>query len=132
VRNDDDEALSLTQFVTVSDKEYLIFRIPEKFSSEKKALQLFYGAEYAQRPRYDISDALASGTEYSDFALGAGKQNPGFKLTLFDPPYSIWLFQNGFLASASAHCLADVCGLSQRKDASRDSLAGSGKRPLCG
>ncbi len=96
VRNDDDEALSLTQFVTVSDKEYLIFRIPEKFSSEKKALQLFYGAEYAQRPRYDISDALASGTEYSDFALGAGKQNPGFKLTLFDPPYSIWLFRTVF------------------------------------
>ena len=46
--------------------------------------------------RDSISDALASGTEYSDFALGAGKQNPGFKLTLFDPPYSIWLFRTVF------------------------------------
>ncbi|AFM12894.1 DUF2339 domain-containing protein [Turneriella parva] len=93
IRNDDDEPLTLAQFITVSDKEYLAFRIPEKFSSEKKTLQLYYGAEYAQKPRYDINDAVAGGTEYAEFSLATGKPNPAFKLTLFDPPYSIWLFR---------------------------------------
>ncbi len=96
VRNEDDEALTLTQFIAVSDKEYLVFRIPEKFAGEKKTLQLFYGAEYAQKPRYDISDALGEGNAYAEFTLGEGKANPQFKLTLFDPPYSIWFFRTVF------------------------------------
>lgn len=96
VRNDDDEALNLTQFIAVSEKEYVAFRVPEKFDSEKKPLQLYYGAEYAQRPRYDITDAISEGNSYQEFSLAEGKSNPNFKLTLFDPPYSIWFFRTVF------------------------------------
>lgn len=93
IRNDDDAALALTQFTAISDKEFLIFRIPENFQGSDKKIQLFYGGEYNQKPKYDIADSLGENTVYAEFALEGEKPNPLHKLTLFDPPYSIWLFR---------------------------------------
>ena len=93
VRNEDDAALTLTQFTAVSDKELIIFRIPENFSESDKKILLYYGGEYSQRPKYDIAESLGENTVFAEFALEAEKPNTEHKLTLFDPPYSIWFFR---------------------------------------
>lgn len=94
--NEDDAALVLTQFTAVSDKEFIIFRIPENFSESDKKILLYYGGEYAQKPKYDIAESLTESTVYAEFGLEAQKANPEHKLTLFDPPYSIWFFRTVF------------------------------------
>ncbi len=96
IRNEDDAALALTQFAAVSDKEFIIFRVPDNFADSDKKIQLYYSGEYSQKPKYDIADSLGEGTAYAEFALEAEKPNPQHKLTLFDPPYSIWLFRTVF------------------------------------
>jgi len=95
VKNDDDAALTLSQFTAMSDPEQIVFRIPEKMNADKKIL-LYYGSEYAQKPKYDIADSLNDEGGFADFSLSAEKPNSAHKLTLFDPPYSIWLFRSVF------------------------------------
>lgn len=58
IKNDDDEPIKPSQFIAVSDKEYLLFRLPEKLADSGKPLKLFYGADYAQKPKYDIAENL--------------------------------------------------------------------------
>jgi len=96
IKNDDDEPIRLTQFVAVSDKEYLFFKLPEKLVESGKPLKLFYGAEYAQKPKYDITETAAEGEKVAELTLRPQAANPDFKLTLFDPPYSVWLFRTVF------------------------------------
>lgn len=96
VKNEDDPALTLEKIAAVSEKELLIFRVPEGFSDSEKKILVFYGGEYAQKPKYDIGDSLGDNTALAEFGLGAEKANPQYKLTLFDPPYSIWMFRTIF------------------------------------
>ncbi|MFZ5630836.1 MAG: DUF2339 domain-containing protein [Spirochaetota bacterium] len=96
IRNDDDEPIKLTQFVAVSDKEYLLFRLPEKLQESAKPLKLFYGADYAQKPKYDIADNLNEEDSLAEFVLRPQAANPEFRLTLLDPPYSVWMFRTVF------------------------------------
>ena len=96
VKNEDDPALTLEKIAAVSEKELLIFRVPEGFSDSEKKILVFYGGEYAQKPKYDIGDSLGDNTALAEFGLGAEKANPQYRLTLFDPPYSIWMFRTIF------------------------------------
>jgi hypothetical protein len=59
-------------------------------------MELYYGGDYAQKPHYDIADAISDGDDYASFDLGSETPNPKYKLGLFDPPYSIWLFRTVF------------------------------------
>ncbi|HNL53910.1 MAG TPA: hypothetical protein PKI36_05815, partial [Turneriella sp.] len=96
IKNDDDEPIKLSQFIAVSDKEYLLFRLPEKLADSGKPLKLFYGADYAQKPKYDIAENLNEEDSLAEFVLRPQAANPEFKLTLFDPPYSVWMFRAVF------------------------------------
>jgi uncharacterized membrane protein len=96
IRNEDDEPLNLTQLKALSDKEYLIFRIPTDYTGRGSKMELYYGGDYAQKPHYDIADAISDGDDYASFDLGSETPNPKYKLGLFDPPYSIWLFRTVF------------------------------------
>lgn len=96
VRNEDDEPINLSQFVTVSEKEYLLFRLPERLAESKKPLKLYYGAEYVQKPKYDIAESINEEMNPAEFALKPQTANPEFRLTPFDPPYSIWIFRGIF------------------------------------
>ena len=96
IRNEDDAALNLTQLTAVSEKELLLFRLPEKLGDAEQKIQVFYGGEYAQKPHYDISDTLTENANFAEFAMGTEKPNPQYKLTIFDPPYSIWMFRTVF------------------------------------
>lgn len=93
IQNEDDEPIHLTQFVAISEKEYLFFRLPEKFAESKKPLLLYYGADYAQKPKYDIAESASEEANVVEFILKGQTANPEFKLTPFDPPYSIWIFR---------------------------------------
>lgn len=95
VKNDDDAALTLSQFTAISDPEQIVFRIPEKLNSDKKII-LYYGSEYAQKPKYDVAESIAEDATFAEFSLSAQKPNSAHKLTLFDPPYSIWFFRSIF------------------------------------
>ena len=96
IRNEDDAALNLTQLTAVSEKELLLFRLPEKLGDAEQKIQVFYGGEYAQKPHYDISDSLTENANFAEFTMGTERTNPQYKLTVFDPPYSIWMFRTVF------------------------------------
>ena len=96
IKNDDDEPIKPSQFIAVSDKEYLLFRLPEKLADSGKPLKLFYGADYAQKPKYTIAENLDEEDSLAEFVLRPQAANPEFKLTLFDPPYSVWMFRAVF------------------------------------
>ncbi len=96
IKNDDDEPIRLSRFIAVSDKEYLLFRLPEKLAESDKPLKLFYGADYAQKPKYDIAENFNEEENPAEFVLRPQAANPDFRLTLFDPPYSVWMFRAVF------------------------------------
>lgn len=96
VKNEDDAALTLSQFVAISDKELIVFRIPEKLAESDKKIQIYYGGQYTQKPKYDIGDTADEKSNYAEFSVGPEQANPLHKLSLFDPPYSIWFFRTVF------------------------------------
>lgn len=96
VRNDDDEALSLTTLTAFSEREQIVFKLPAGLTDSGKTLQLYYGAESAQKPKYDIGENSTGGDTLAEFSLAPEKSNPQYKVTLFDPPYSVWLFRTVF------------------------------------
>lgn len=96
IANEDDEPLTLIQFVTVSEKEYLLFRLPERLAESGKPLTLYYGAAHAQKPKYDIAETLADEEDPALFTLRPQQANADFRVTLFDPPYSVWIFRTVF------------------------------------
>jgi len=93
IRNEDDEPLNLTTLTALSENELIVFKLPENYSTANKKIQIYFGAESAQKPKYDIADAIGEIQSPAEFTLSVQKANPQFKITIFDPPYSVWLFR---------------------------------------
>lgn len=94
--NNDNQPLQLEDAKIVVEREELIFRIPESFRGSQKPIILYYGAAYAAKPKYDLSVSAQAQREALEFSMGEEKANGAFRLTVFDPPYSTWIFRTVF------------------------------------
>jgi hypothetical protein len=97
----DNPELKLEEVKISHPLEEVIFMIPEDFntSSEAKSLTLFYGYKYAKYPSFDLTGYpnQVDPVKFLSFQLSAEEINPDKRLSLFEPPISIWFIRVIFL-----------------------------------